>query len=377
MRRSSIKPSLIGEAGNDLTIQAGDEVTIRAGDEAGDEVTVQAGDEVIDITEPDPPPPADNLSSCDRFCERVEGCLYPACPNLSMIPPDDFCEGWCSGGARAGEWLDQSADLSCDLFNQRIFGFSPEVRALCQEEDEDQCEEICAFGELCGLVSDSCPQNCERLDFGGRLCFSGATELGDCQRYIQCLRGGDDGGGRGDRRPDEEELCAELCDREASCVFNACAPGTLTERVISECQVECEANISSEMIMSRYAQTCEEVVENIRANDSEVNARCDQDEASACELLCEDQVSSCLNIDQETCLANCDSWDQANYICLAEAGDCEEVQGCFIDADEQDRCRRSCDYLQICLEEACPQHLRSRGRLLGRRGGRRGRDGQR
>jgi hypothetical protein len=319
-------------------------------------LTPDAGTDTPSVTpEPDPPPPSTELSACDRFCERVSGCLYPDCPALSGVSPDDFCRGWCGRDAR--DWLNESAELACDDFNQRIYGFSPEVRALCSESDGDPCGEICEFGEICGLVSDECSQNCGALNFDERLCFAAATELGDCQRYIRCLNGG---GGRGDGGRDGglEEACGAICEREASCIFNACALGTVTADYTDDCETTCVSETQSGAeLMSRFRDSCDEIVTRVRESSPTVDERCEQDEEGSCEILCGDRVSECLSIEQADCVETCGSWDRAQHICLAEAGECSDVQGCFIDPDAADRCRRSCDYLQLCLEEACPPRI--------------------
>ena len=129
-------------------------------------------------TVPNPPPPPPGEAPCDRFCSRMNDCLFPTCDALSDVPPDQFCRGWCGGGQESQEWLYESADLSCEDFNARIYGFSPEIRALCTIDDPDStCNEICDFGEVCGLVSDDCLSNCNGTPLNDRLCFLGATDL--------------------------------------------------------------------------------------------------------------------------------------------------------------------------------------------------------
>ena len=47
----------------------------------------------------------------------------------------------------------------------------------------------------------------------------------------------------------------------------------------------------------------------------------------------------------------------ANHVCLVRADSCREVNECFGDPEGQERCRRSCDVLQACMEEACPPRI--------------------
>ena len=43
----------------------------------------------------DPPPPPANADACERFCSRMEMCLFPACDGLEDLVGPDFCGGWC------------------------------------------------------------------------------------------------------------------------------------------------------------------------------------------------------------------------------------------------------------------------------------------
>jgi hypothetical protein len=303
---------------------------------------------------PEPPPPSNNLDACDRFCQRVEDCIYPRCEAISQLPPDQFCRGWCNNTGE--EWLDQGADLSCEDFSRRVYGFSPELRTLCETDPNvDACEVICEFGEVCGLVSDECLANCQGTSNQDQLCFRSATDSNDCRRFMQCYQqdnGPDDG------RSGYEEVCANLCEREANCVFNACAPGTVDAGTVSNCVETCVRDEpSQEVLFERYQRTCEEVVSDTLADDSALANLCELPEDQVCSNLCTSTVVGCGEINQSDCELRCATWDDANYVCLRNSLSCDEVNECLVDEDEQDRCRRSCDRLQVCLEEACPPRI--------------------
>ena len=308
-----------------------------------------AGEDLID-----PPPPPPNASPCDRFCQRVEDCLYPRCEPLSEIPVEQFCRGWCRG--TGDDWLDGGANLSCEDFTRRIYGFSPELGTLCDADPEvDSCEVICDFGQVCGLVSNECLSNCSESTNEAQLCFLSASNAQDCRRFAQCY---EQPSGPRDEESGYEQVCANLCEREANCVFNACAPGTIDAATVTDCVDLCvDDQASSEALTTRYQRTCEEVVSDTLTNDSALSERCDTPEDQVCSTLCTDTVTGCGEIDLESCEQRCASWDEANYYCLRRAGNCDEVSDCLIDQSEQDRCRRSCDHLQSCLEEACPPRI--------------------
>ena len=101
---------------------AGEQAPTEAGN-SGSESGTEAGAEVEEAGESvaDPLPPPSNLNACDRFCQRMEDCIYPRCEAINQIPPDQFCQGWCR--STGDEWLDQGADLSCEDFSRRIYGF--------------------------------------------------------------------------------------------------------------------------------------------------------------------------------------------------------------------------------------------------------------
>ena len=69
--------------------------------------------------------------------------------------------------------------------------------------------------------------------------------------------------------------------------------------------------------------------------------------------MCEERVVPC-RISQEACVADCQNWDRANQLCVVQSRRCIDVNACFGDPEGQQLCRRTCDYLQECLEEACP-----------------------
>lgn len=319
-----------------------------SGTEAGEEAE-EAGDSVAD-----PLPPASNLDACDRFCQRMEDCIYPRCEAINQIPPDQFCRGWCR--STGDEWLDQGADLSCEDFSRRIYGFSPELQTLCEADpNEDACESICEFGTVCGLVSNDCLSNCNRANNQAQLCFRSASDANDCRRFAQCLQ---QGGGQGGGQESYEEVCTGLCEREVSCVSNACAPGSVNASSVNECVSACvQEQASQEDLVTRFQRTCEEVVAETLMNDSALTELCQTPEDQVCSLLCTSTVTGCGELDQTSCETECAAWDEANYYCLRTANSCEEVSVCLVDQDEQDRCRRSCDHLQLCLEEACPPRI--------------------
>jgi hypothetical protein len=279
----------------------------------------------------------------------MDMCLYANCPALDQVPLDQACRGWC--GRDNGEWLNGSANLSCEEFNQRIYAFSPETRALCAEREpgQDLCDEICQFGDVCGIENQECRNLCQNLDGGQQLCFAGAAQVEDCQRFFGCFERVDDRGGN---------ACENLCSREAICVFNTCAAGTISADYTQQCTEACEQDPpGGREVQQRFEQTCAEVVTNIREQDAEINARCDNEDENICEALCDDRVTMCMGVDRQQCLTDCERWDRANHICIARAEGCGEIQACFVSVDVQDLCRAQCDKLQGCLEEACPPQL--------------------
>jgi len=300
----------------------------------------------------DPPPPPEELRACDRFCQRAQDCLYPSCEGLEQIPPRRFCEGWCNGDR---DWLNQSAELSCEDFNGRIFGFSPEIRALCTPPEESRCGDICDFGELCGLVSSDCRMNCEGLELGGQLCFSGAVEQGDCSRFVECLQGG--GGPRDEGRPDLQEACRNICNREAQCVQDRCAPGTIDGSFSSECFESCLASPDPRELQTRAQLSCDELVAELSEADPGFEERCGLDEQSACEQLCSSTVEPCGSLEAEQCVAECANWSEARFVCFSRATLCEEVNSCLLPEEEEARCERLCGHLEGCLYEACPPRI--------------------
>jgi hypothetical protein len=325
-----------------------------AGDVAGGDVDDPAGEMSMDMMlPPDPPPAPENLPACQRFCQRVEDCLYASCEELNQFPVNQFCEGWCRNSTE--EWLDQGAELSCNDFNRRIYGFAPEIRTICEADPEvDTCEAICEFGEVCGLVSEDCLANCDQASGEAQLCFRSATDSEDCIRFFQCY----DQPQEPDQERDAEELCANICQREGGCISNACAPGTWGIEEVTACYESCVSDPPRRQeVARRFQRSCEEVVSETLAADATIAARCEIAEEEVCPTLCSDRIVGCDILDQTTCETTCASWDEANFICLQNAGSCGDLSDCLIEPDEQERCRRSCDYFQECLEAACPPRL--------------------
>ena len=350
------------EGGIDSNL-AGDEITQGgdnniAGVERGGEESV-SGTDIAGVdagnmnVEPDPPLPPEEAVPCERFCQRIEDCLYPRCPALQQIPPEQFCQNWCNN--TGDDWLNQGANLSCDDFTRRIYGFSPELGTLCMSDPTvDRCESVCEFGLICGLVSDNCLNNCNSASDQAQLCFLSAADAGDCRRFAQCYQQGP----QNDPEEAYEEVCTSLCERESQCLFDACAPGTInsadTEICIDSCILE---RASQEELYQRYQRTCEEVVNDRLMGDSAFTAQCNTPEEDVCSRLCTNTVTGCGMTTQDECETLCASWDDANFYCLSSATTCDETNSCLVDENIQDRCRRSCDRLQLCLEEACPPRI--------------------
>ena len=212
-----------------------------------------------DPDEPAPPPMNSGASACERFCGRMNMCLYSQCPPVQAVPLEQACRPWCGGDNE--DWLEDSASLSCEDFNQRIFAFSPETRALCapREPGEDLCTEICDFGEVCGLASEDCSALCGNLNDFSRLCFAGAAQVQDCRGFFECFERDGDGGGN---------LCENLCFRRGRCIFNECAPGTVDAEYSDRCLEECESNQPSRREIQReFELSCEEVVREARSSN--------------------------------------------------------------------------------------------------------------
>lgn len=304
----------------------------------------------------DPPPPPEGLNACDRFCQRAQDCLYSSCEDIQQLPPRQFCEGWCNRDNQ--EWLNQSADLACEDFNRRIFGFSPEVRALCEPLEEDRCTQICDFGAVCGLVSTECLTNCEAADLRAQLCFSGAATTGDCRRFIECFQGGDGGGGgRPNDRPDLNQVCDQLCNREVQCILEGCAAGSIDGSYGEACRTRCLDAPDPRALQERSQLSCTELVEEMRTSDPTLDARCDLDPESACATLCESVITPCGERDSDACLTECTTWEEARFVCLSRANQCEDVNTCLLPAEEAARCGRLCTHLEDCLLEACPPRI--------------------
>lgn len=341
------------DAGSAVVEEAGE--TVSAGEQAGEpagELISEAGDEAGQDLPPDPPPAPEQLPACDRFCQRVEDCLYPRCEALNGLPPRQFCAGWCD--STGDDWLDQGADLSCDDFTRRIYGYSPEMRTLCEADPEVlDCEAICDFGEVCGLVSDDCLANCNSAPDDSIFCFRSATDQESCQRFYSCY-------GEQPTSPEEryEDVCSGLCNREASCLFEACAPGAWSVEDTQACVETCvDTRPGQRALQARFARSCAEVVEDALAESETFAARCELPDDQICASVCADLVVGCGELTAEECEVRCADWDDANFLCVQSATSCDALSTCLVTPDEQDRCRRSCDRLQSCLEAACPPRI--------------------
>ena len=317
----------------------------RDGSMAPTPLVPDAGDDPVD---PPPPPPSDD--ACDRFCARMEMCLFPACEGLSDLTGPDFCREWCDEAP--DDFLNESADLTCEGFVERIYTISDELAEFCNDDEPipDECDEICAFAAQCGFPSDGCPRLCRSLGGEQRRCLERAEE---CREFFECIDDGDDR-----RGPDPEEVCGNFCQRRSTCIFNGCAPGTLPDGYTRGCFERCvEDPLSGREIQEFFDQTCEEVVASVRAEDELIDERCEANEEDSCRTLCEDRVVPCMGIDLDECQAQCRDWDEANNVCIVRSDTCREVNECFGDPEGQARCRRQCDVLQACMEEACPPRI--------------------
>jgi len=275
-------------------------------------------------------------------------CLFPACDGLRDVVPPSFCREWCREAPDS--WLDESADLSCSDFNERLYEESRELAEFCSDEPvPDECEAICEFAAECGFPGNGCGQLCRSLDDEQRGCLANAEECGE---FFRCIDGG-----REDR-PDPRELCEGYCGRRSQCIFNECAPGTLPDGYTTACFESCEEDpLSFPEFQEFFDMSCAEVVVSLREVDQMLDARCDAEEEDACANVCADRVVQCMGITQEACVADCQNWDRANHVCVVRADSCNEVNACFGDPEGQELCRRQCDHLQTCLLEACPPRI--------------------
>jgi hypothetical protein len=295
-----------------------------------------------------PPPPAED-SPCDRFCARMNMCLFPACSGLEDLVPEDFCRDWC-GAPDSENWLDESADLSCAEYNERIYEKAEELREFCSDEPApDECQAICEFAAECGFPGDGCTRLCRSLGQNQRDCLRRSET---CNELFGCIEGDEP------QRPEPAELCEPYCSRRSTCIFNGCSPGTLPPGYTRSCMASCEEDpLGFREFQAFFDQSCQEIITSAREADAMLDARCDAEDAAACANVCADRVVPCMGITQEACVAECETWDEANQICVATARSCEDVSECFGDPEGQALCRRSCDRLQDCLEEACPPRI--------------------
>ena len=293
-----------------------------------------------------PPPPADD-APCDRFCARMDMCLFPACSGLEDLVPPNFCREWCTG---PDSWLDESADLACGEFNERIYEKAEELREFCSDEPApDECQAICDFAAECGFPGEGCTRLCRSLGQAQRDCLRRSET---CNELFGCIEDDEPD------RPDPSEICEPYCSRRTTCIFNGCAPGTLPEGYTRACIASCEENpLEFREFQAFFDQTCQEVITAAREADAMLDARCDAEAVEACANVCADRVVPCMGITQEACVAECEAWDDANQICVARARSCEDVSECFGDPEGQALCRRTCDHLQSCLLEACPPRI--------------------
>ena len=298
--------------------------------------------------EPPPPPPSDD--ACDRFCSRMDMCLFPACEGLDDIVPSGFCRQWCED--TPDEFLNETADLTCEGFVERLYSISDELGEFCSNDEPipNECDEICEFAAQCGFPSDGCARLCRSLPQEQRNCMQRAEQ---CDEFFECIE--DDGDRRG---PDPEELCGNFCQRRSVCIFNGCAPGTLPDGYTRACFDDCIDNPpAGREIQEFFNQTCEEIIAGVRAEDAQIDERCEASAEDSCATVCRDRVVQCMGIEQADCEAQCENWDEANHTCIVRADSCREVNECFGDPEGQARCRRSCDVLQTCMEEACPPRI--------------------
>ena len=306
------------------------------------------GGTVGDASVVEPPPPPANADPCERFCARTEMCLFPACSGLEDIAGDEFCFEYCENTPET--WLDETSDLSCGEFVERLYSFSRELAEFCSDEPApDECGQICEFASGCGFAGDGCARLCRNLAQEQRNCMLRADR---CETFFACVED------EPRMPPDRGDLCEPYCFRRSQCVFNACAPGTLPDDFFDECLDSCIDTPPTLQEYQRFFDSpCEAVVEGVREDNPAIDARCDADPQAACENLCADTIVPCMNIAQAECVNACEGWDRANQLCIITSESCEDVTRCYGDRENQDLCRQSCDHLQFCLEEACPPRI--------------------
>ncbi len=303
-----------------------------------------------DASSPPPPPLGDD--ACDRFCQRTQMCLFPACPGLDDLVGSEFCEGFCEGAPDS--LLDETASLSCGDFVERIYSFSGELAEFCSDEmPPEECEAICEFAAECGFPGEGCTRLCRGTSAGQRDCLARADT---CEALFGCIE--DDDEDEGERGPDRVELCEPYCNRRSQCVFSECSSGTLQDGYTRACYRRCEANPPEFRDYQQFWDgSCADVVDAIRAEEPAIDARCDAEPEDACTNVCADTVVPCMGVTQAACEAECADWDRANQICVASADNCFDVNSCFGDPEGQELCRRNCDHFEACLDEACPPRI--------------------
>ena len=141
------------------------------------------GGTVGDASVVEPPPPPANADPCERFCARTEMCLFPACSGLEDIAGDEFCFEYCENTPET--WLDETSDLSCGEFVERLYSFSRELAEFCSDEPApDECGQICEFASGCGFAGDGCARLCRNLAQEQRNCMLRADR---CETFFACV----------------------------------------------------------------------------------------------------------------------------------------------------------------------------------------------
>ncbi len=310
--------------------------------------------------EPEPEPPPTDDPDCNAFCERIDTCLLPACPGLEDVAGANFCAEWCEGVPPQA--LQALGRLECREFVEVMFREADDLEEFCEGERrppddvDDQCDEICEFAAQCGVPERDCRQFCNQLGDGTRACLERAER---CEDLEECIEGGGDDPPDGPPgRDDLRDACEPLCGRQAQCVIQQCAPGSLPGDYVDDCARDCERDPPDVDTFRRvFRGRCDELIGEIRDASPEIDGRCEAQPDQACANLCADLVVPCGDLEQAECVAQCEGWDEANFRCVSFSDQCREVNDCFGDAEGQQRCQDTCDYLQECLLEACPPRI--------------------
>ncbi|MCB9546127.1 MAG: hypothetical protein H6706_09780 [Myxococcales bacterium] len=351
---------------------------------------------------PDAAPPPDD--ACAAFCDRLDECLVPACPDIGERALTGICDGACQQPA---DRLRAATAGTCDQFNARLQQAIPQLGAICSGEQpppvSDACAARCEQANACGfgIPPRQCGQFCSQLP--GRLtacvdaaescdaftaCFDAPPAPGQCDALCDladacgfvsaaecagfcadipppvrdcaaaadacpdlaaCFEG---------PPPDPRQLCQADCQRTAQCIFRECAAGSLPDGWVGRCVDACVVDPpTADAVQAHQAALCSDVVAERRAQDAALDAACDADAAAACETLCADTIGPCTDAPLADCLADCATFDAANLRCVQLAPTCDDVLACYGDPEGQDRCARFCGRLQGCLEEACPPRI--------------------